>query len=321
MSEPKSLKEAIGTLSSTETLLKPTIVMDAGIATEENLQWLRDNQYTYIVSARQKAPSKEIEGEVVLVGNSTNYQVKVTELPVNGGEKWLYCESPAKEATASSMKMLFQQRFEADLEKLAASLKKPKGRKKFPKVLERIGRLKEKHRSISSCYEIDAIPSEDGLIAIRIEWKTLSEKLADKLTGRYYLRTNLIDRGAKELWDLYNTIRTVEDAFRFMKSSLGMRPVYHQKEHRVDGHLWVTILAYTLIQEVLYRLRSKGITHNWETIRTQFNGRIRVSMQAKTDSSTVIYLRTTTEAEQFHREIYETLGFSTEILKSKKSIM
>ncbi len=45
--------------------------------------------------------------------------------------------------------------------------------------------------------------------------------------------------------------------------------VSHRKENRVDGHLWITILAYTLIQDILYRLRSKGITHSWDTIRTQ----------------------------------------------------
>ena len=68
----------------------------------------------------------------------------------------------------------------------------PKGRKKLHKVLESIGRIREKHRSISGCYEINAIPSDDGLIAIRIEWKVLSEKIEDKLTGSYYLRTNLL---------------------------------------------------------------------------------------------------------------------------------
>ena len=321
ISEPKSLKGAIEALSSTGKLFKPTIVMDAGIATKENLQWLKDNEYTYIVSARQKAPPMEIEGEPVLVGNSEKHQVKVAELPVNGHEKWLYCESPAKEATASSMKTFFQKRIEAELEKLAAGLQKPNGRKKFHKVLERIGRIKEKHHSISGCYEITAIPSDDGLTAIRIDWKTLPEKLEKKLTGRYYLRTNLLHLDAKELWDVYNNIRTVEDAFRFMKSSLGMRPVYHQKEKRVDGHLWITILAYTLIQDILYRLRAKGITHNWNTIRTQFNSRVRVSMRAKTDTTTTVHVQTTTEAEQFHRQIYEALGFPAEILGPKKMIL
>lgn len=318
ISEPKSLQSAIEALSSKKDIFKPTIVMDAGIATETNLQWLRENHYTYIVSARQKAPPLEFEGELITVGNSEKHQVKVAELPENGQEKWLYCESPAKEATATSMKTFFQKRLEEDLQKLSAGLQKPRGRKKIHKVIERIGRLREKHRAISSCYEINAIPSADGLTAVQIEWKVLPEKIEDRLTGRYYLRTNLLHLGAKELWDTYNSIRTVEDAFRFMKSSLGMRPVYHQKEKRVDGHLWITILAYTLIQDILYRLRAKGITHNWETILTQFNSRVRVSMRAKTNTPSVIHLRTTTEAEQFHLHIYKALDFSTEILKLKK---
>ncbi|MEI6243148.1 MAG: IS1634 family transposase, partial [Chlamydiota bacterium] len=321
VSEPKSLKGAIEALSSTEDLLKPTIVMDAGIATEENLRWLRENGYTYIVSARQKAPSMEIEGDPVLVGNSEKYQVKVVELPVIGQEKWIHCESPAKEATATSMKTFFQKRLEEDLEKISSGLQKPKGRKKLHKVLERIGRIREKHKSISGCYEINVIPSDDGLTALRLEWTVVSEKLENKLTGRYYLRTNLLHLGAKELWDIYNSIRTVEDAFRFMKSSLGMRPVYHQKERRVDGHLWITILAYTLIQDILYRLRAKGITHSWETIRMQLNSRVRVSMRAKTDNISVVHLRTTTESEQFHLRIYEALGLSPEILGSKKTML
>jgi hypothetical protein len=81
-----------------------------------------------------------------------------------------------------------------------------------------------------------------------MKWKVIEEKIQDKLTGSYFLRTNRTDLEAKELWQLYNVLRSVEDAFRFMKSSLGLRPVYHQKEHRVDGHLWITILAYHLIQ-------------------------------------------------------------------------
>ena len=121
-------------------------------------------------------------------------------------------------------------------------------------MIERIGRLKEKHKRISGCYEVNAVASEDGATATAIDWKVIDEKMSDKLTGSYFLRTNLVTMGPKELWQLYNTLRGVEDAFRFMKSSLGLRPVYHQKEHRVDGHLWITIMAYHLIQNCLYQL-------------------------------------------------------------------
>ena len=89
------------------------------------------------------------------------------------------------------MKTRFQERFENALGKMVAGLSKPKGRKSMAKVLERIGRLKEKHRAISGCYDVRAIPSEDGLTAVRVEWNVVPEKLASRLTGHYYLRSTL----------------------------------------------------------------------------------------------------------------------------------
>ena len=215
----------------------------------------------------------------------------------------------------------FKKRFEEDLQKLAGGLAKPKGRKKYPKVLERIGRLKEKHKHISGCYEINVKASEDRTTATAVDWKIIDEKMTAKLTGRYFLRTNLIGMGPKELWQLYNTLRGVEDAFRFMKSSLGLRPVYHQKEHRVDGHLWITVLAYHLIQNCLYQLGKQGITYNWETIRAIVGNRIRVTTQAKTQQGKTLYHRSTTKAEGEQVEIYKALGLSSQILKAQKTIL
>ena len=114
MRSPGIKRVKVNQISVSKLLIKtpisiPTIVTDTGVATEENLQWLRENGYTYIVSARQKAPPIAIERELVtvMVSNSEKYQVKVAELPVNGQKKWLYCETPAKAATAVSIKTFF----------------------------------------------------------------------------------------------------------------------------------------------------------------------------------------------------------------------
>lgn len=319
VSEPKTLQSAISALHSSEDLLKPTIAMDAGIATEENLQWLSENGYGYVVSSRKKAPPGNLSKEVYSVGKDF---VKVRELFIEGRkEKWLHCESPTKERKASSMKAAFQQRFEADLKRASAALSKPRGTKKLEKVLERVGRIKEKHRSISSCYCVEVIPTEDGQKAKEIRWELLEEKFEEKLTGTYYLRSNLLEKNGKELWELYNTMHVVETAFRFMKSNLGMRPVYHQKEKRVDGHLWITILAYSLIQNVLYLLNAKGINHSWKTIHTYLNSRVRVTTTARTQEQKQLYLRSTTKAEGSHLQIYQALELSPEILKAKKTLL
>jgi transposase len=219
------------------------------------------------------------------------------------------------------LKQSFKKRFEEDLKKLAKGLAKPKGRKKYPKVLERIGRLKEKHKRISGCYEINIKASEDGTLATAVSWEVIDAKISEKLTGSYFLRTNLTGMGPKELWKLYNTLRGIEDAFRFMKSSLGLRPVYHQKERRVDGHLWITILAYHLIQNCLYQLGKQGINYHWETIRALMGNRIRVTTEAKTHEGKTLYHRSTTKAEGEQVQIYKALELSSQILKAQKIIL
>lgn len=320
-SEPKTLQEMIKNLDTHESLFRPIIILDAGISTDANLQWLRDNNYKYIVSAKQDAPSTEIDGDLAPVGDLKNLVKVAFVKSAEGEDKWLYCESEAKAAVGAQMKQSFKKRFEEELHNLAKGLTKPRARKKFTKVLERIGRLKEKHKCISGCYEISVKASEDGVNATSVDWKTIDEKMSEKLTGRYFLRTNLIEVGPKELWGLYNVLRGVEDAFRFMKSSLGLRPVYHQKEHRVDGHLWITVLAYHLIQNCLYQLGMQGINYNWKTIRAIMSVRIRVTTRAKTQDDKTLYHRSTTKAEGKQIDIYKALGLSPQILKAQKTII
>ncbi len=184
-SEPKILEEMIENLSAHQSLLKPTIILDAEIATEENLAWLRSKGYHYVVSARQNAPSFELESTLTLV-DDLHDQVKVALIKTEGNEEqWLYCESEAKAVVALEMKQSFRRRFEEELNKLSAGLSKLKGGKKYLKILERLGRLKEKHKRISGCYEVTVIPSEDQTTATAIEWIVMQEE-EEKLTGSYF---------------------------------------------------------------------------------------------------------------------------------------
>lgn len=318
ISEIKTLKAAIEQMGLHESLIKPVIALDAGIASEENLMWLRQNGYQYVVSARQKAPSMELQGELVSAEAHTS-EVSVAYVRTdNQEEKWLYCESKAKEAVASKMRQLFQERFENTLQKLSEGIQKPKGRKDYLKIVERLGRLKEKHRQVSGCYDIIVYPSEDGKKATQISWTLIQGKIENRLNGHYFLRTNIMDLDAPALWRLYGNLRTVEDAFRFMKSSLGMRPVYHQKEKRIDGHLWITVLAYHLIKGCLHTLEKQGVSDTWETIRDNLSNRIRVTLLAKREDGKMLHHRSTTKSTEIHNRIYKALGISSQISKTRK---
>ena len=321
ISEPTTLQQAVEALHDPSDLFKPTVILDAGIASQDNLEWLRNHGFNYIVSARQNAPSMELVGPLVPVGDPEKTCVKAALVKSDSSEeRWLYCESEAKRIVATQMKEAFQKRFESDLIKLKEGLAKPKGRKKYVKIIERIGRLKEKHSRVSGCYDINVEVSGDNQTATAVQWTLKPEKLEEKLNGHYFLRTNLLHLGPEALWALYDSIRTVEDAFRFMKSALGMRPVHHQREHRVDGHLWITILAYHLIQACLYRLRQSGISCQWETVRNCLSNRLRITMRANTAEEKILYHRSTTKVEAQQRYMYQALGMTTQILKAKKTL-
>lgn len=321
ISEPGSFRQAIQALHDPE-LIRPTIVMDAGIATEENLRWLREQHYTYIVCARQNPPAHALETELVPVNESDKYLVKAARIRVEDQEEqWLYCESQAKAEKAQQMIETFQSRFERDLRKIADSLTKPKGRKTCRKVAERIGRLKEKHRRVAHCYKISLQTDPEKKHAIKMTWSRKQEKIEAKINGSYCLRTNLKNQDVSQLWNLYGMLLKIEDAFRFMKSELGMRPLYHQKAYRMDGHLWITLLAYHLIQNCLYQLKQAGINCRWKTIRNILSSRIRVTLNMRTEDKSMIYHRSTTKPEGQHMQIYAALGLSPRIGRSKKCII
>lgn len=322
--EPTTLQAMIKSLATHgNASSRPIVIFDAGIATEENLTWLRSEKYPYIVCSRRKNQAEvELEDVLTSVGDRHNLvKAAFTKTKEGDEEQWLYCESEAKAITASGMKKSFRKRFEDDLQKVAESLTKPKGRKKLPDILTRIGRLKEKHKCIAHCYEITVTPSEDGMIATAVTWEPIENKMDAALTGRYFLRAYAVTGGVAQLWQLYNVLHRAEDVFQFLKSSLGMRPVFHQKEHRVDGHLWITVLAYHVIHNCLYQLKQKGISCKWSTVRSTMMGRTRGTSQMKTIDGRMLHHRITERADEKQKEIYQVLGLPSSILRPQKTLI
>lgn len=134
VSEPKTLKEMIQNLSSKESMIKPTIVMDAGIATEANIKWIKDqeNQYTYLVVSRKRKKDIPIHIDMVTVkeNNHTIVQAGMVK-DEEKGEIELYCHSTGKEKKEKGMKSLFSRRFEEELEKANQALFKKGGTKRL----------------------------------------------------------------------------------------------------------------------------------------------------------------------------------------------
>lgn len=105
-----------------------------------------------------------------------------------------------------------------------------------------------------------------------------------------------------------------------MNSSHDIRPALQQKDARIDGHLWITTLAYHLIQSCIYPLKKQELSYQWETLRNKMSNRIRITLRSKIKNGQILYYRSTTKAEEYQKQIYQALDMTTQILKEQKTI-
>ena len=318
VSEPKTLKTMIKHLSNENTLIKPIIVLDAGIATEANIKWLKGNQYSYLVVSRKRKKDIPANLNMITVKEDDNTFVQAALVKnEDNDEVELYCHSKGKEKKEKGIKSLFQQRFEEELKKTQAALSKKNGTKHYEKVIEKIGRLKEKFKRVAHRYEVIIKKDRETNKAVTISWH-LKEKEND---GIYWLRTNKKELKEEQIWNIYNMLTDIEDAFRCMKSELGFRPIHHQKELRADGHIFITVLAYHFLHSINFKLRRKGIHLSWKTIRNQLSTQVRITTNMKRKDGKMIHIRKTSRAELFHKKIYDALNLPFQPGKTIKTIL
>ncbi len=247
-----------------------TVVMDAGFASEENLEFLIAEGLKYVCVSRKRLKDYPVEqqGTVQITDRRKNPIELHIFTPQGYKDTWMYIKSEHKRVKEQSMRDKLSQRFEEELEGLAQGLHQKGTTKKIQKVWERIGRIKEKHRMVSGKYIID-VEEKDGK-AIKVTWIRKKEEGERDNTGRdhgvYFIGTNYTDLQEDQLWHIYNLIREVESTFRCLKSDLQIRPVHHQKDERIEAHIYLTILAYQLVNTIRYMLKAKGINYDWRNI-------------------------------------------------------
>lgn len=314
-SEPATLLDMVNTLRRKDLTndRKPTVVIDAGIATDENLKALKPH-YHYIAVSRKKIDVPDFDDCLVIKETKQN---KVEAKRITGDDEvLLYCKSNLKQKKERSMQGRLQQNFEEQLAHLAKSIRKKGCMKRYDKVLERVGRLKEKYKLIARFYQVH-VEERDGL-ASRISWEYLKEQAAQRFSGAYFLRTDRFDLSEKEIWSIYIMLTQLEDAFRTLKTDLQLRPVFHQKESRSDAHIFITLLAYHLLHSIRTSLKQQGINMSWRLVRDRMSTHCRVTNRIKTQSQKMLFIRKCSEPEDFHKTVYDTLAISRAPCKTKK---
>lgn len=185
----------------------------------------------------------------------------------------------------------------------------------FPALEKKLAVMQEKYPS-----NFDKIKMH--LIAPALSWEPI-EEIREKeagLDGNYLLKTNRTDLNADEIWKLYVMLTRIENAFRDLKSYLGLRPNPHHREDRVDGHIFISILAYHLLHSIEYMLRVQGVHSRWATIKRVVSTHDYSTVQLPTTSGPVINIRKPSMPEGIHMDIYDKLDVDYKHLPVRRNL-
>ena len=318
-SDPSSLPAMIENLSlqSHSPKDKSLVVMDAGIATEENLALIVSKGYDYLCVSRKK-PKAVPRGDEVVVYDNKGQPITLAAVESQGGSGYyLHVRSHAKGLKERSMNRQFRERFEQRLQCIESSIHKKSGTKKYDKVCERIGRAKEKYPSIQKHYDV-RVEKDESETVTRITWAVKDQADMDSSSGVYYLRTSRPLLDEQTIWEYYNIIRNVGDSFRTLKLDLDLRPIYHQKDEPTEAHIFFGLLSYWVVNTIRVQLLRKGINHDWTELTRVMATQKTVITCAKNKLGEMVSMKVCTVPEEKLQGIYDALLYKNQPYKRKK---
>lgn len=322
--DSSTLPEIIDNLrSQTSDEKRAVVVIDAGIATEENLTLIKAKGYDYVCVSRSKIKDYKIseDGNIRHLMTKDNHFITLQKVEKEKDTDYiLKVKSTGKQVKERSMKSKFEERFVEEIKKIQISLSKKNGIKKADKVHQRIGRAIEKYPSAAKFYNIEVVA--DNEIATKIHYtKKKASKLDDQELGCYFIKTSLNTENELSIWTIYNSIREIESTFRCLKTDLDLRPIYHKNDDATMAHLHLGILAYWLVNTIRYQLKKQKINHNWQEIIRITNTQKVITTSGQNKEDEIIYVRKCTEPNEKVKQIYNTLNYRNYPFTKRKSVV
>jgi len=326
MTDVDSLSHMIDKLTLNTNSWQPVVVMDAGIASEANLQMVRKKGYHYLCVSRSRLKDYEaIMGRLtVLLETKRKRQIRLKAVSSPGQtDYYMEVASEDKWQTANSMRSLFEERFEEELRKIAQAIGRKGGIKRADKVYQRIGRARQRYPSVQYYYDIEVELNKDKTTALSIQWEKNEQRYAQKQSslGIYFLRTSLLLEDEVTIWNIYNTIREIESTFRTLKTDLDLRPIYHKSDAGTMAHLHLGVLAYWLVNTIRCKLKAHGIHSHWPEIVRIGNTQKIITTHGTNRAGYVIGIRKCSEPTEDLKKLQSILLIKSKPFTKRKSVV
>lgn len=279
-------------------------VLDRGIVSEENLDFLRERGAPRAVLKKFEKELDKRDWAQVEFG----VEVKIARHPEYGEEKFILCRSEGRKEKERAMLERQLQRFDDELQKIKTAITSG-SLTDCVVAAKRIGRWSGRYSKAERLIDVELVKDNSGyLVDLRIERRMKRGEWAEKASGCYLLRTNLADEDPKELWKAYMQLVQAEKAFRLSKSDLGMRPVFHQEKRRVQAHIFVCFLALAMYKSLELWMNSKGLGNSPAKLLEDFRERRSMDIVMPVKDLNPLRLRVVAKPDEHVQVLLQRLG-------------
>jgi transposase len=267
--DARTLQTIVATMEARHGMLGRVWITDRGMASADNLAWQRQTGRRYIIGA-PKSELKKFGSDLARPDGWRTIQegveVKLTRHPETD-ETVILCRSADRRSKEKAMHEKFSARIEAALERLAARVARAKRRLDPAPVNRQIGRILQQNQRAAARFTIVLEPDScPAGIRVRATCNTAFDDWAALSEGAYLLRSNITDWSDQQLWKAYIQLTQAEAAFRIHKDQLKVRPIWHQREDRVQAHILVCFLAFVLWKSLEMWQQRAGLGNSPRTI-------------------------------------------------------
>jgi transposase len=267
--DSRTLQTIVSTMEARHGVLGRVWIADRGMASAANLEWLRRTGRRYIIGA-PKSELKKFGSELARSDGWRTVQegveVKLASHP-DTGETAILCRSADRRSKERAMHDKFSRRIEAGLDRLAARIARSKKRLNAATVNRQIGRMLQQNQRAAARFAITLEPHDcPAGFRLAVAYNASFDAWATQSEGAYLLRSNISDWSDRQLWKAYIQLTQAEAAFRIQKDQLRVRPIWHQREDRVQAHILVCFLAFVLWKTVEMWQQRAGLGNSPRTI-------------------------------------------------------
>jgi transposase len=311
--DSRTLQSIVTTMEARHGVAGRVWIGDRGMASAENLAWLRESGRRYIIGA-PKSELKQFSAALAATDSwrtiRDGIEVKLTDCPQTG-ETIILCRSAERRSKERAMHDKFSHRIEAALARLAGRIAAAKRRLDPTQVNRQIGRILQQNQRAAARFEMHLEDADcPAGFMLKVETKSSFDEWADLSEGAYVLRSNIADWSDQQLWKAYIQLTQAEAAFRIQKDQLCLRPIWHQRADRVQAHILVCFLAFVQWKTLQLWQQRAGLGNSPRTVLEELARIQSTDVILPTAAAGEIRLRCITEPDAAQAALLDRLGIT-----------